>query len=260
MTQSLEVDFGKAAEDYATHRQGYPPAFLSQLESHGVGATGQNILDLGCGTGLLSLALSRAGAAVTGIDPSPELLAKARQSAETESITADFVEGVAEELPFEDGAFDVVTAATSWHWFDPTSAAQEAARVLTPEGRLVIAVMDWHAPPGSVVSRTLAVVHGFSAGLPAGRTTTFHYPRATSDLIAAGFVAWDLFGFTTQIAYSHGGWRGRVRASQRVGPVMSAETLAKFDAAMAAMLAREFPQEPLAVDHRLFALIARKTA
>jgi len=258
--QPIEIDFGKAADDYAAHRQGFPSDFMTRLAAHGVGAPGQRALDVGTGTGLMARALAKAGCVVTGLDPSPELLAKAREASAAEGQPIEFVEGVAEELPFEDASFDLVTAATSWHWFDPTSAAQEAARVLTPEGKLVIAVMDWHSPPGSVISRTLALIHGFSAGIPAGRTTTFQYPRATSDLLAAGFRSWELFGYTTQLSYSHEGWRGRVRASQGIGPSLAPEPLAKFDAALAAMLTREFPQEPLAVDHRLLALIARKTA
>ena len=258
--QPIEIDFGKAADDYATQRQGFPPDFMARLAAHGVGAPNQRALDVGTGTGLMARALAQAGCTVTGLDPSPELLAKAREASAAEGSSIEYVEGVAEELPFEDSSFDVVTAATCWHWFDPTPAAQEAARVLTPEGKLVIAVMDWHSPPGSVISRTLALIHGFSAGIPAGRTTTFQYPKATGDLLAAGFRSWELFGYTTQLSYSHEGWRGRGRASQGVGPLMDPAHLAKFDAALAAMLAREFPQETLAVDHRLLALIARKTA
>lgn len=258
--QPLEIDFGKAADDYAAHRQGFPADFMARLADYGIGGPHQRALDVGTGTGLMARALAKAGCIVTGLDPSPELLGKAREASFAEGQSIEYVEGVAEELPFEDGSFDLVTAATCWHWFDPTSAAQEAARVLTPDGKLVIAVMDWHSPPNSVISRTLALIHGFSAGIPAGRTTTFQYPKATGDLLAAGFRSWELFGYTTQLKYSHEGWRGRVRASQGVGPSMEPDHLAKFDAALATMLAREFPQEPLAVDHRLFALIARKTA
>lgn len=258
--QPIEIDFGKAADDYAAHRQGFPADFMARLADYGIGAPNQRALDVGCGTGLMARALAQAGCVVTGLDPSPELLAKAREASSAEGHSIEYVEGVAEELPFEDGSFDLVTAATSWHWFDPTSAAQEAARVLSPDGKLVIAAMDWHSPPGSVISRTLALIHGFSAGIPAGRMTTFQYPKGTGDLLAAGFRSWELFGYTTQLKYSHEGWRGRVRASQGVGPSMAPDHLAKFDAALAAMLAREFPQETLAVDHRLFALIARKTA
>jgi len=257
--QVLEVDFGKTADDYAAYRLGFPEEFFTRLAALGVGAPAQKILDVGTGTGLFALPFSRVGCTVTGLDPSTELLAKARATAAAEGLTVDFIEGKAEELPFEDASFDVVTAATCWHWFDAAPAAEEAARVLKPGGRLVIAAMDWHASPRSVVSRTLATLHAFGGGIPTGRVTTFHYPKATSELVAAGFASWEMFGFTTSLPYSHEGWRGRVRASQGAGPRMDAEMLKRFDASLAKMLSTEFPEETLPVGHRLFALVAQKT-
>jgi SAM-dependent methyltransferase len=257
--QPPEVDFGKAADDYATHRLGFPPDFFNRLKVFEVGLAGQSILDIGTGTGLFALPFSRVGCTVTGLDPSLPLLDKARSAADSEGLSATFVEGHAEELPFDEASFDVVTAATCWHWFDAAPAAEEAARVLKPGGKLAIAAMDWHASPKSVVSRTLAILHSFGGGIPPGRVTTFHYPKATAELVAAGFTAWELFGFTTNLPYSHEAWRGRVRASQGAGPRMDAATLKQFDDSLSKMLTKEFPEEPLAVGHRLFALVAQKT-
>ena len=69
---------------------------------------GRRILDVGTGTGRAALLFARAGAVVTGIDASEEMLAIARDRARTESTTVRFERGDAHELPFADRSFDVV--------------------------------------------------------------------------------------------------------------------------------------------------------
>ena len=75
----MEVDFGKTAADYATHRAGFPAVLFERLGALGIGLPGQRILDLGTGTGSLARGFARRGAAVTGLDPSAALLAQARR-------------------------------------------------------------------------------------------------------------------------------------------------------------------------------------
>ncbi|MFN8397470.1 MAG: methyltransferase domain-containing protein [Bacteroidia bacterium] len=96
-------------------------------------------LDIGCGTGNYTIALQGMGLDLTGIDPSREMLAKAREKAPA----AKWLEGVAERLPFEDGSFDGVLATlTLHHWSDMAAGIAEAARVLRPGGRFVTFTSD----------------------------------------------------------------------------------------------------------------------
>ena len=93
------------------------------------------ILDIGCGAGHLSRALSADGAAVTGIDPGEAALAKARAAVPE----ARFEAASAQALPFPDGAFDGAVMLNSLHHVpDPAAALAEAARVLGPGARLVV--------------------------------------------------------------------------------------------------------------------------
>lgn len=96
---------------------------------------GRTLLDIGCGTGNLTRALTEGGAAVTGIDPGAEALAKARNlvpAAQFEAVSA-------EALPFPDGHFDGAVMLNSLHHVpDPAKALAEAARVLRPGCRLVV--------------------------------------------------------------------------------------------------------------------------
>ncbi len=59
-----------------------------------------------------------------------------------------------------------------------------------------------------------------------------------------------------EVSYSHEGWRGRIRASAGVGGSLPDARVAAFDRALAALLAAEFPEQPLQVPHRAFAAIA----
>ena len=117
---------------------------------------GMDVLDVACGTGNASIPAARAGARVTGLDFAPGLLAIARERAADAMVEIDFVEGNAEELPFEDASFDRVLS-TFGHMFAPDHArtAAEMKRVLRPGG--AIAVACW-TPDGSIgrMSQTLA--------------------------------------------------------------------------------------------------------
>ena len=70
---------------------------------------GMDVLDVGCGTGNATIPAARGGARVTGLDLSPDLLAIARERASDAMVEVEWVEGDAQELPFEDASFDRVT-------------------------------------------------------------------------------------------------------------------------------------------------------
>jgi hypothetical protein len=86
-----------------------------------------------------------------------------------------------------------------------------------------------------------------------GGTTGFHPPWA-QDLTLAGFARIGFAGFGHEAAHAQAGRRGRIRASGGVGGGMDAAAVARFDAGHAALPAARFPDEPLRVPHRVFAI------
>jgi SAM-dependent methyltransferase len=103
--------------------------------------TGKRVLDVGCGTGAFAAALAERDARVWGVDPSAEMLAKAR-ARRADGASVGFKAGRAEALPFKSGWFDRVVLRLVVHLLDRPAALREAARVLVQGGRIVIATFS----------------------------------------------------------------------------------------------------------------------
>jgi SAM-dependent methyltransferase len=116
---------------------------------------GERVLDVACGTGNTALMARARGAAVTGLDLTPELLAVARRrAAEADLGGIEWVEGDAERMPFPDGAFDVVVSSCGLMFApDQQKIADEVARVTKRGGR--IAIQAWTRDGG--IGRLFAV-------------------------------------------------------------------------------------------------------
>lgn len=97
----------------------------------------EDVLDIACGTGNAALRAAQAGGRTTGVDLTPELFDAGRVLATDAGVQIEWVEGDAEDLPFEDESFDVVLS-TFGVMFAPRHriTAREVARVLRPGGRL----------------------------------------------------------------------------------------------------------------------------
>lgn len=250
-------DFGLAAADYGRWRQGFPPAFYDELAALGIGRPGQRVLDLGAGTGLVARELARRGCDVTALDRSEALLDEARRLAAIDGQLLRFVQAHAEATGLPDAAFDLVTAAQCWHWFDRPAVARECLRMLVPGGRLAIAHLDWERRPGNVIEATSELIAAWSPA-PPNREWTFRYPDWLAELVRAGFGDHRLIGSTVRLAYSHEGWIGRVTASAQIGPALDAERTAAFRAELSDLLAERFPKEPVEIEHRVFAVILNR--
>jgi hypothetical protein len=82
------------------------------------------------------------------------------------------------------------------------------------------------------------------------------YPAWFADLSIAGFRDLESFSFD-EVTYTHEAWRGRIRASAGVGASLPPDDVERFDHAHAALLRDAFPDDPLGIPHRIFALSAR---
>lgn len=137
---SAEIDAATAYEKLFVKAL-FGPWSAAVLDAADIGQ-GDRVLDVACGTGILArdaMKRVRSAETVTGLDPNPGMLAVADRL----EPDVDWKQGVAESLPFPDHAFDAVVSQFGLMFFDDRRLAlQEMYRVLSPGGRMVVAVWD----------------------------------------------------------------------------------------------------------------------
>ncbi|HWF72644.1 MAG TPA: class I SAM-dependent methyltransferase [Solirubrobacteraceae bacterium] len=143
--------------DYPSFAQLIDGAAELTVERSGVSA-GERVLDVATGSGNAAVRAARAGAQVTGLDLSPQLLEAARARADAEGLEIEWVEGDAEELPFADGEFDRVLSVFG-AMFAPRHGrtGSELLRVARPGGS--VALTSW--VPEGVMGRMIAAQSTF---------------------------------------------------------------------------------------------------
>jgi 2-polyprenyl-3-methyl-5-hydroxy-6-metoxy-1,4-benzoquinol methylase len=121
---------------------------------------GDDVLELGCGDGLLACDLARSGAAVTGVDLSPERIARARAGASSVAPGhVDFIVGDLNTMALPEARFDVVVAHDALHHLlNIEDVLDRAARSLRPPGRLVILDYIGMGRPRRVLAAGLAAI------------------------------------------------------------------------------------------------------
>ena len=148
------------------------------------------VLEVGCGTGILSLGIAPHAGEVVGVDLSPEMIALAQEKAQNgrfQNLT--FREGDAYELPFDDSSFDVVLLTNLLHVVaEPSRVLKEAHRVLRPGGVLAT-VTDCMAEPAPF--RVRVQTFGLRLMKLFGTIKYYHFYRKSDlrDLLASnGFL------------------------------------------------------------------------
>ena len=139
-SDKVREEYGKLASSYDEKWSFYIRATTTETLKRATLAPGMKVLDVGCGTGaLLARLAEREDLALAGVEPVPEMLRQARARLPGCVVLKN---GWAEELPFGEAEFDVVTSCSMFHYIRrPEQALQEMKRVLKPGGRLI--VTDW---------------------------------------------------------------------------------------------------------------------
>ncbi len=139
-SQSIQRQFGAAAERYATSSYHQRSPDLENMLKAVTLSGSEQVLDVGTGTGHTALAFAPQVGSVIGLDMTEAMLAQARELAVQQGASnVSFELGDAMELPYDSDRFDLVTCRVCAHHFaDVQRAVAEMARVLRPEGRLLV--------------------------------------------------------------------------------------------------------------------------
>jgi len=143
-TRGMPLNWAAPFYDWGCRKAGLGPRFRQETIRQAALRPGERVLDVGCGTGVLTrLAAEAAGTSgkAIGIDPAPKMILRARKNASAQRSGAEFRLSVIEDLPFEDNSFDCVLSSLMLHHLPPDLkllGLGEVKRVLRPGGRLVL--------------------------------------------------------------------------------------------------------------------------
>jgi SAM-dependent methyltransferase len=133
--EQLRAMFDQAAELYNRARPGYPAELVAELAKLAGIKAGSRVLEVGCGTGQLTVPLAKHGCEIVAIDIGANMAALARRNlARYRSVQV--MVAAFEEWPIPTEPFDALVSATAFHWLDPAVRVSKAADALRPGGTL----------------------------------------------------------------------------------------------------------------------------
>jgi SAM-dependent methyltransferase len=143
---TLATIFDRIPRSYDRFRPGYPLEAIETLLALGAVPPGGDVLEIGPGTGKLTVPLAERGYRITAIEPGARMAdLLARRVRRWPSVR--IVRSTFEDAPVEPGSFDLVVAATAFHWVDPGLRYGLAAGALRPGGALALIRNDHVAAP-----------------------------------------------------------------------------------------------------------------
>ena len=220
-------DWGRTSEDYAKFRDIYPEIFYRKIVGRGLCVSGQRVLDIGTGTGVLPRNMYRFGADWTGTDISPEQIAQAVRLSQEAGMEISYRAVPAEKLDFPDESFDVITACQCFWYFDHAKVLPMLHKFLRPDGRLVILYMAWLPFEDEIAGASEGLVLRYSPDWSGAgeRVHPIDIPE----------VAYDYFAlehheeYRLDVPFTRESWHGRMKACRGVGASLSDEQLADWE-------------------------------
>ncbi|MBC8560036.1 class I SAM-dependent methyltransferase [Fumia xinanensis] len=221
MIQNKDIDHGKAFDwgrtsaDYAKFRDIYPDEFYERIASRGLGVSGQECLDLGTGTGVIPRNMYRYGARWTGADLAENQIREARRLAAESGMDIRFLAAPAEETGLPDGAFELVTAAQCFWYFDPARIFPEIHRMLKPHGHLLLLFMGWLPFESEIAMGTEKLVLKYNPHWTGGGMRRYEPepPKGSETL----FQCAEALGYVSNVPFTRESWHGRTIACRGVG-------------------------------------------
>ena len=201
--------------------------------------SGQRVLDVGTGTGVLPRNMYRYGADWTGTDSVEAQIREARRLSKGMEIAYEVA--AAEELDFPEGSFHVITACQCFFYFDHERACPRFFRMLEPGGRLLLLYMAWLPFEDEIAGKSEELVLRYNPSW-SGAGETMH-PIDIPDCYGERFTLVSSEEYPLSVPFTRESWHGRMRACRGIGASLPAEELAEWETEHLAMLAETAPEE-----------------
>ncbi|MDE6658956.1 MAG: methyltransferase domain-containing protein [Eubacterium sp.] len=219
----VHFDWSKTVEEYAKFRNIYPDDFFKNL--HKMGLSNKKVLDIGTGTGILPMNMAKYGGKYIGMDKSSEMIEKAKELC-SEIPNISFIQGDAQNLPFEDNTFDAVTALQCWVYFNKELLIPELLRVLKPNGDLYVMFMTWLSEEDEIVRKSFELVRKYNPNW-SGFMKRFDETKYFN-LVKKSFTVKEVFKKDYRIPFTKENWCGRMVASRGIGATLNNDKIECF--------------------------------
>ena len=220
-------DWGKTSEDYAKYRDIYPQEFYDHILNMGLCRSGQKVLDIGTGTGVLPRNMYKYGAQWVGTDISDNQIEQAKRLADDNGMDIEFFTSKAEDVSFPDDTFDVICACQCIWYLKHDVTAPRFAKMLKKDGRFLILYMGWLPFEDEVAGKSEEIILKYNPAWN-GCGDTVH-PVWVPDEYLTCFRLISQNEFRVDVPFTRDLWHGRMRACRGVGASMSPEDLAAWD-------------------------------
>lgn len=232
-------DWGRTSADYAKYRDIYPAGFYEKILSLGLCVKGQNVLDIGTGTGVIPRNMYQFGAKWTGTDISENQIEQAKIL--SKGMNIDYFVKSAEQLDFADGSFDTITACQCFWYFDLETLAPKLYNLLKDGGSYVMMCMEWLPFEDRIASASEVLVLKYSPNWN-GAGETVH-PIFVQECYKKYFDVAYSDEYYLDVPFTRESWNGRMKACRGVGASLTPDEISAWEKEHIALLEKIAPNE-----------------
>lgn len=233
-------DWGKTSKEYAKYRDIYPDIFYRKIVDRNLCISGQNVLDLGTGTGVIPRNMYQYGAKWTGTDISPEQIKQARILAKAKGMNIAFEAAATEDIDFPEKSFDVITACQCFWYFDHEKVIPHLANLLKDDGRLLILYMAWLPYEDEIAGASEYLVLKYNPGWTGAGET--RHEIWVPDVTYRYFDLEYHEEYDVKVPFTKESWHGRMVACRGVGASLSETELTAWEKEHKKMLDDKAPE------------------
>ena len=218
-------DWGKISNDYAKYRDIYPREFYDKIVSRNLCVSGQNVLDLGTGTGVIPRNMYKFGAKWTGTDISENQIKQAKILSRDMDI--DYYTVPAEEVNFPDNYFDVIVACQCFWYFDHEKLMPNLFRMLKPGGTLLVLYMAWLPFEDEIAGASEKLVLKYSPKWSGAgeKVRRIEIPGLYKEKFSLVFHD----EYRLKVRFTRESWNGRVKACRGIGASLTVEEILMWE-------------------------------
>lgn len=250
-------DWGRTSEEYAKYRDIYPQEFYQKIVDRKLCMEGQNVLDLGTGTGVLPRNMYRYGAKWTGTDISENQIEQAKRLSEQAGMNIKYLAVPTEDIDFPNETFDVITACQCFWYFKHETVMPKLARMLKEDGKLLILYMAWLPFEDRIAGASEDLVLKYSPNWSgAGETRK---PIWIPDVVYETFEMEEHEEYDIMVPFTKETWHGRMRACRGVGASLSEEKLERWDKEHRDLLEQIAPETFEVLHYAALTVLKKKT-